>query len=98
MNPRPINDYVLVERDKPARFSQSGLIIPPNADRITKTGKVIAIGNGRRARKSKQRISIENIDVGDRIIWVQQGVEKIRDTDGDTHIFVEEKYILAVIE
>lgn len=98
MTPRPINDYVLVDRYKASDFTSSGLYVPDKAKQLLCKGKVIAIGNGRRTKKTKQRMGIDGIKPGDEIVWVQQGVEKIKDSEGKKHIFVEEKYILAVIE
>lgn len=93
----PLNDYVLVDRYEAPSVMSSGLIVPDNAKTLLKRGRVIAVGQGRRSKKTRQRIPMD-IKPGDEIAWVQQGVEKYRDEDRKAHIFVEEKYILGVIE
>jgi co-chaperonin GroES (HSP10) len=94
---RPANDYVYVKRDDPPGITQTGLIIPKNAQSIMKRGKVIAVGPGKRHKDTNALIPMPDLKPGDEIIWVQQGVEKWFDEERKAHIFVEEKYILAVV-
>lgn len=88
MNVRAANNYVLVNRHKEPDFTKGGLYVPENAKRIPKRGTILHIGP-----KCKY-----DMKIGDEIAWVQQGVEKFFDEQRNPHIFVEEKYILAVIQ
>lgn len=92
---RPANDYVYVDRYKSSDFTDNGLFVPDNAKPLLKRGRVISVGPGRRGKNG--RIPMQDINPGDEIVWHQAGVEKYIDEERNHHIFVEEKYILAVI-
>jgi chaperonin GroES len=47
MKLRPLNDFVLVRREKSKDVSDGGIILPEQAKRKSRTGEVLAVGPGR---------------------------------------------------
>lgn len=103
--PKPLNDYVLIERPKAPRFTDGGLAIPIYSQRKQTKGKVLAVGPGRRL-KDGTKLKI-NVNVGDMVLFRRHGVEtKIfwppgaRRHQSTTRelIFVKDVDLLGVVE
>lgn len=76
--------------------TRQGLIVHrDNTD--PRIGIVRAIGNGRRAKKSKQRIPIEGLEIGDRVCVAQFGKWYATIDDKDYWV-LESKDLLAKLE
>lgn len=89
---RPLGDRVLVKRVQGEEKTASGLIIPDAAKEKAQTGKIIAVGTG---RKDTHGVAMPlDVKVGDTIYFGKYaGTET-----GDDHLIVREDEILGVIE
>lgn len=95
MNFKPLNDRILVKRSDAEQKTQSGIIIPDNAQEKPMQGLVVAVGPGK------------SLDDGTlRTLQVQEGntvlFRKYAGTDvtisGEQHLIMREDEILAVVE
>lgn len=69
MKIRPLWDQVLVERDGADSMSEGGIIIPDSAQERPERGTVLAVGEGRRNEKTGERIPVDYVKAGDRIVF-----------------------------
>jgi len=89
---RPLYDRVLVQRCEIEEKKSGGIIIPDAAKEKGQTGKVIAVGEGRRGTDG--HIHPLRIKAGDKILFTKYaGTETVED-----HIILREDDILAVIK
>lgn len=90
---RPFYDRILVKRlDEVEEKSPAGIIIPDTAKEKGQTGKVLAIGDGRRVEGGA--LIPLRVKVGDTILFA-----KYAGTDlGKDHLILREDDILGVIE
>ena len=95
MKIRPINDRVLVIREKEEQKSAGGIIIPDTAKEKPQWGKVVATGPGKVGEDGK-RTPLE-VKSGDRILFSKNAGTEIK-IDGDEHVFMKEDDILSIIE
>ena len=65
---RPFGNRVLVKRWPEVETHESGLILPGVARELPQIGRVIAVGNGIKHRKSGRRLPID-VAVGDDVIF-----------------------------
>ena len=93
MKLRPLQDRILVQRVEEETTTKGGIIIPDTAKEKPAEGKVKAVGNGKVGDDGK-RVALE-IKVGDRILFGKYSGTEVK-IDGETHLFVKEKDILAV--
>ena len=68
MNIQPMQDYLLIERDKPADMTAGGVALPDQSKARTMTGTVLAVGPGLKHEKSGRRIPME-CKAGDRVAF-----------------------------
>ena len=95
MKIRPINDRVLVIREKEEQKSAGGIIIPDTAKEKPQRGKVVAAGPGKVGEDGK-RTPLE-VKSGDRILFSKYAGTEIK-IDGVEHVFMKEDDILSIIE
>jgi chaperonin GroES len=95
MKIRPLNDRVLVLREKEALKSVGGIIIPDTAREKPQRGKVVAVGPGQLGEDGK-RIQMD-VKVGDRILFGKYAGTDIK-LDNVEHVFMREDDILCVID
>ena len=74
---QPRGEYVLVQQEKAATKTASGLYLPEGAKEKPKTAKVLAIGN-----------DVKDIKVGDRVVYGGYSNEDIK-IDGEEYILVK---------
>jgi chaperonin GroES len=99
---KPMNDYVMI--DRPRSEDMIGNIhLPTMSGRKKPTeGVVIAIGPGRKNKKTGQREPMQ-CKVGDRVYFRQYDVEKAKgvpeaqDKNGKPYIFIRDEEIIAII-
>lgn len=92
---RPYGGYVLVEVEKPADTTASGLIhLPDTARKPTHRGTVLGVGGGRVEEDGVFRTI--DVKVGDRIAFDRMGVHDVPDMP--TQAIVSSAYVLGVIE
>ena len=91
-NIRPLHDRVLVERIEVEEKTESGIIIPDSAKEKAQTGKVIAVGQG---KKDKQGNRIEmDVKKGDIVFFGKySGTEA-----GDNLLILKEDELLGIVE
>jgi chaperonin GroES len=88
MKVRPLADRVIVKLEKSETKSAGGIIIPDTAQEKTQSGVVVAVGDDKDVIKVK---------VGDKILYDKYAGTQIK-IDGDDHLVLEMKAVLAVIE
>jgi chaperonin GroES len=95
MKIRPLNDRVLVIREKEEQKSAGGIIIPDTAKEKPQRGKIVAAGPGKMGDDGK-RIPLE-VKAGDRVLFAKYAGTDIK-LDGVEHVFMEEDDILSIVE
>jgi len=106
MNIKPMQDWVVVERDTLKEFTSGGLIIPGIAQQQQEQGKVIAVGEGKFVEKdskgrSKKKDQKEEktfvkttLKPGDHILYEQYATREI-ELDGVKYLMVREEDVLG---
>ena len=84
----PIRNQILFKPDPPDAVTESGLIIPESARKVSNKGTIVKVGNGTAARPMKFREGQRGIRVQD---W---GTDVI--VDGELHFFMDMDSILAI--
>ena len=95
MKIRPLNDRVLVIREKEEQKSAGGIIIPDTAKEKPQRGKIVAAGPGKMGEDGK-RIPLE-VKTGDRVLFAKYAGTDIK-LDGVEHVFMKEDDILSIVE
>jgi len=89
---RPLGDRALVQRLEDQEKTTSGIILPGTAKEKAQTGKVVAIGTGRKTQAGE--LVPMDIKVGDIVYF-----GKYSGTDaGKDHLIIREEEILGVVE
>ena len=95
MNIRPLYDRILVRRVKEEEKTAGGLYIPDTAKEKPQEGKVVAVGEGRRADDGK--ISKLIVKKGDRILFGKYSGSEVT-LDGTEHLIMREDDVLGILE
>jgi chaperonin GroES len=95
MKIRPLNDRVLVIREKEEQKSAGGIIIPDTAKEKPQRGKVVAAGPGKMGEDGN-RIPLE-VKKGDRVLFGKYAGTEIK-LDGVEHVFMKEDDILSIVD
>lgn len=95
MELKPLNDRVVVRRVDAETVTKSGIVIPDTAAEKPDQGKVLAVGNGRRA-DSGERIPLA-VQVNDRVLFSKYAGITVRHK-GEDYLVLKEDDILAVVE
>lgn len=95
----PIGEMVLIKELDEEKVSEGGIIIPQNVNLITRTGRgeVIAIGSGEVNNYTGERISLDELSIGDEVIFTGYGGQEIEE-DGETYKLIRFTDILAKVE
>jgi chaperonin GroES len=95
MKVKPLFDRVLVKRINTEEKTRGGLYLPESAKEKPAEGKVIAVGDGKRAEDG----SIIKMDVkkGDRVLFGKYSGNEIKIAE-EEHIILREDEILAILE
>jgi chaperonin GroES len=95
MKVRPLHDRIIVKRLEGETLTKGGIIIPDTAKEKPIEGRVIAVGNGKRAEDG----TVRPLDVkeGDRILFGKYSGTDIK-VNGEEHLILREDDVLAVIE
>lgn len=92
---RPLGDRVLVKRVKEEDTTKGGIIIPDSAKEKPIEGKVIAVGNGKRADDGK--VHALNVKKGERVLFGKYAGTEVK-IDGEEHLILREDDILGIVE
>ncbi|WP_407355931.1 co-chaperone GroES [Methanolobus sp. WCC5] len=87
---RPIGERVLIKSIKKAEVTESGIYIPDSAQEEKKEGIVVAVGTFEDGKELP-------IKAGDHVLYGGYKSDEI-DVDGELHLFIDFKDVLAVIE
>lgn len=87
---QPIGERVLIKQERSEEKTITGIYLPDSAQEKRKEGTVIAIGTFEDGRPLP-------VAAGDHIIYGGYSAEEI-EIDGEKHLFVEWKDILAKVE
>ncbi|MEM4260150.1 MAG: co-chaperone GroES [Candidatus Woesearchaeota archaeon] len=90
MKIKPLGERVLIKQYKKEEKTKGGIYIPESAKEERKEGEVIAVGHF----KDGKDLPLKQ---GDKVIYGGYSSEDI-EIDGEKHIFVDYKDILAKIE
>jgi chaperonin GroES len=95
MKVRPLHDRIIVKRLEGETLTKGGIIIPDTAKEKPIEGRVIAVGNGKRAEDGTVRPL--DVKAGDRVLFGKYSGTDIK-VDGEEHLILREDDVLAVIE
>ena len=93
MKIKPLGDRVLVQR-MDVEEKKGGIIIPDAAKEKPKTGKVIALGLGKRDEDGK-RIDF-NVKKGDKVLFESYAGTEVT-LDGEEYLIMREESIIGVV-
>jgi chaperonin GroES len=87
---QPIGERVLIKQERSEEKTKSGIYLPDSAQEKRKEGMVVAVGTFEDGRPLP-------IAAGDHVLYGGYSAEEI-EIDGEKHLFVEWKDILAKVE
>jgi chaperonin GroES len=87
---KPIGERILIKVVKQAEKTDSGIYLPDSAKEEKKEGIVVAVGTFEDGRELP-------VKKGDHVIYGGYKSDEI-DLDGELHVFVDFKDLLAVLE
>jgi chaperonin GroES len=92
---RPLHDRVLVERVESEEKTAGGIILPDSAKEKPQQGKIIAVGEGKRAEDGKL-IPLQ-LKVGDSILFGKYSGSEIK-IEGIEYLIMREEDVLGIVE
>jgi chaperonin GroES len=95
MKLRPLQDRILVQREKEDEKTKGGIIIPDTAKEKPIEGTVIAAGNGKRSEKG-MRVVLD-VKKGDRILFGKYSGTEVK-IEGEEYLIMREDDVLGVTE
>ena len=93
MDHKPLYDKILVRRAEAESVTAGGIIVPENAKRKTRYGKVLATGSGRILENGTLRPL--DVKVGDTVYFRGTSGEEVQ-IDGEVLVMLREDEIEAV--
>lgn len=101
MIPRPINDWVCIDRFKTSDITPGGIHLPTESGRKKSTeGIVLAVGKGKKNKYTGEREPMQ-CKVGDKVYFRQYDVEKVKqitDENGKPYVFMRDEEVVAILE
>jgi chaperonin GroES len=95
MNLLPLNDKIVVKREKAREETAGGIVLPDNAKEKPKEGKVVSLGDGK-LLDNGQRAAFQ-VKEGDRVLFTSYAGNEVT-LDGVEYLIMTEEDILAVLE
>lgn len=86
---KPLADRVLIEPVAAETKTASGLYIPDTAKEKPQTGKVVAVGNGKKDHTM-------TVKVGDTVLYSKYGGTELKH-EGSDYLIMREDDILAIV-
>lgn len=83
---KPMSDYIVVQPEEAASKTASGIFLPTGAQEKPKTAKVVAIGS-----------DVDEVKVGDRIIYKNEYEATTVKVAKDEYILVYKKNVIATV-
>ncbi len=95
MKIRPLNDRIVVERLEAEDKTAGGIYLPDAAKEKPKTGKVVAVGEGKLLDSGER--SKPTLKKGNKIIFESYAGTEVK-IDGKEYLLMREDDVLAIIE
>ena len=95
MKIRPLNDRIVVERLEAEDKTAGGIYLPDAAKEKPKTGKVVAVGQGKLLDSGER--SKPTLKKGNKIIFESYAGSEVK-VDGKEYLIMREDDVLAIIE
>lgn len=92
---KPLGPRVLVDRDEPDEKTKGGIYVPENARELPLEGTVIAVGEGRIALETGDRIPPQ-VSKDDRVLFGKYVGTEV-EVEGKTYVMMHEDEILGVL-
>jgi chaperonin GroES len=92
---RPLHDRLLVQRLDEEEKSRGGIIIPDTAKEKPQSGRVLAVGPGRRGENGE--LLPLDVRVGDKVMFAKYAGTEIK-IDGEDRVILREEDILAILD
>lgn len=95
MKIKPLHDRVLIKPLDAETVTKSGIVIPDNAAEKPITGKVLAVGAGKRTEDGK--VLAMTVQEGDTVMYGKYVGQTVK-VDGQELIVVREEDLIAIVE
>lgn len=95
MQLKPLGDRVVIKPLAAEEKTASGIVLPDTAKEKPQEGQIIAVGNGK-VLENGQRVALD-VKVGDKIIYSKYAGTEFK-IDGEEHLILNERDILAIVE
>ena len=95
MKLKPLGDRLIVQAVEEEETTASGIVLPDTAKEKPQRGKVLAVGDGKLAEDSGQRIPLD-VSEGDEVLYSKYGGTEIK-VDGDDLLVLRESDVLAKV-
>lgn len=95
MKIRPLNDRIVVERLEAEDKTAGGIYLPDAAKEKPKTGKVVAVGQGKLLDSGER--SKPTLKKGNKILFESYAGSEVK-VDGKEYLIMREDDVLAIIE
>ena len=96
MQLRPLGDRVVIKPIEREERTKSGIVLPDTAKEKPQRGKVLAVGDGKLAEDSGQRIPLD-VSEGDEVLYSKYGGTEIK-VEGEDLLVLRESDVLAKVE
>lgn len=91
---QPVNNYIWLEPIAPPSETESGIALPPTAQKKLSQGKVLGIGSGMYLENGQLRQP--EVKPGDRVLYPRFAGTEFKH-DGTTYLLIRESDLLAII-
>lgn len=95
MKLRPLYDRILVERVESEEVTKGGIILPDSAKEKPQQGKVIAVGEGKRADDGK--LIPLTVKVGDTVLFGKYTGSEVK-IEGVEYLIMREDDVMGIVE
>jgi chaperonin GroES len=90
----PLNDKIVVERVESEEKTAGGILLPDNAREKPKSGKVLALGEGKILDSGKR--APFQLKVGDTVLFSSYAGSEVK-VDGKEYLIMTEDDVLAIV-
>ncbi|MEO1007646.1 MAG: co-chaperone GroES [Planctomycetota bacterium] len=95
MNVKPLDDRIVVRPVEKEAMTESGIFLPETAKEKPMTGKVLAVGPGRRLDNGER--AKPTVKKGDTVVYGKYAGTEV-EVKGDAHLILRESELLGVVE
>ena len=95
MNVKPLDDRIVVRPAPPETKTESRIYLPETSKERPMTGKVIAIGPGRRLDNGER--AKPTVKKGDTVVYGKYAGTEV-EVKGDEHLILRESELLGILE